>query len=235
MSVHKVTPIWMTQQPMEIIVKSLPEPDEIGTLTEEVVDLAKQGDSDNVQELLDTHNQELATDKLIEMHHLHAEIVEVEIEVVSPSIVPSGNFAELNRTVTCMVLKTNDRHTSCPCHDEFHGSRFYYVRQIEAHEIRRGKGLEVRQSLALSTIQVTVPFSSAKFSEGTIDSWRNHLPPPPSFLHGTESSRMVKVSDRGWPCHEIEPSTTKDPPCKAPLYVKSVESSNILPLVRCGS
>ncbi|GFU61742.1 hypothetical protein TNCV_4612201 [Trichonephila clavipes] len=35
----------------------------------------------------------------------HAEIVEVEIEVVSPSIVPSGNFAELNRADTCMVLK----------------------------------------------------------------------------------------------------------------------------------
>ncbi|GFY24590.1 hypothetical protein TNCV_1016361 [Trichonephila clavipes] len=43
---------------------------------------------------------------------LHAEIVEVEIEVVSPSIAPSENFAELNRTVTCMVLKANDRRTS---------------------------------------------------------------------------------------------------------------------------
>ncbi|GFV75807.1 uncharacterized protein TNCV_1757351 [Trichonephila clavipes] len=63
---------------------------------------------------------------------LHAEIVEVEIEVVSPSIVPSGNFAELNRTVTCMVLKTNDRRTSCPCHDEFHGPRSNYVRQQTA-------------------------------------------------------------------------------------------------------
>ncbi|GFX19234.1 hypothetical protein TNCV_3013781 [Trichonephila clavipes] len=60
---------------------------------------------------------------------LHAEIVEVEIEVVSPSIVPSGNFAELNRTVTCMVLKANDRRTSCPCHDEFRGPRSDYVRQ----------------------------------------------------------------------------------------------------------
>ncbi|GFV00161.1 histone-lysine N-methyltransferase SETMAR [Trichonephila clavipes] len=54
---------------------------------------------------------------------LHAEIVEVEIEVVLPSIVPSGNFAELNRTVTSMVLKANDRRTSCPCHDEFRGPR----------------------------------------------------------------------------------------------------------------
>ncbi|GFW55635.1 hypothetical protein TNCV_120191 [Trichonephila clavipes] len=61
---------------------------------------------------------------------LHAEIVEVEIEVVSPSIVPSGNFAELNRTVTCMVLKANDRRTSCPCHDEFRGPRSDYVRQV---------------------------------------------------------------------------------------------------------
>ncbi|GFX53362.1 transposable element Tcb2 transposase [Trichonephila clavipes] len=60
---------------------------------------------------------------------LHAEIVEVEIEVVSPSVVPSGNFAELNRTVTCMVLKANDRRTSCPCHDEFRGPRSDYVRQ----------------------------------------------------------------------------------------------------------
>ncbi|GFT22456.1 hypothetical protein TNCV_3274241 [Trichonephila clavipes] len=42
----------------------------------------------------------------------HAEIV--EIEVVSPSTVPSGNFAELNRTVTCMVLKVNGRRTSSP-------------------------------------------------------------------------------------------------------------------------
>ncbi|GFU42795.1 hypothetical protein TNCV_3139801 [Trichonephila clavipes] len=61
---------------------------------------------------------------------LHAEIVEVEIEVVSPSIVLSGNFAELNRTVTCMVLKANDRRTSCPCHDEFRGPRSDYVRQV---------------------------------------------------------------------------------------------------------
>ncbi|GFV73654.1 transposable element Tcb1 transposase [Trichonephila clavipes] len=39
---------------------------------------------------------------------------EMEIEVVSPPIVSSGNFTELNRTVTCMVLKTNDRRTSSP-------------------------------------------------------------------------------------------------------------------------
>ncbi|GFU28168.1 retrovirus-related Pol polyprotein from transposon 297 [Trichonephila clavipes] len=69
--------------------------------------------------------------KRTQLHfHLYAEIVEVEIEVVSPSIVPSGNFAELNRTVTCMVFKANDRRTSCPRHDEFRGPRSDYVRQV---------------------------------------------------------------------------------------------------------
>ncbi|GFW78182.1 hypothetical protein TNCV_136511 [Trichonephila clavipes] len=43
--------------------------------------------------------------------------------------------------------------------------------QIEAHEIHRVKGLEVRLSFAsaLSTIQVTVRICSVKFLEGTID------------------------------------------------------------------
>ncbi|GFU87912.1 uncharacterized protein TNCV_934961 [Trichonephila clavipes] len=30
---------------------------------------------------------------------------------------------------TCMVLKANDRRTSCPYHDEFRGPRSDYVRQ----------------------------------------------------------------------------------------------------------
>ncbi|GFX18418.1 hypothetical protein TNCV_4307181 [Trichonephila clavipes] len=34
--------------------------------------------------------------------------------VESPSIVPSENFAELIRTVPCMVLKVNDKRTSSP-------------------------------------------------------------------------------------------------------------------------
>ncbi|GFS81139.1 uncharacterized protein TNCV_1223901 [Trichonephila clavipes] len=39
---------------------------------------------------------------------------------------PLGEF----RRVTCMVLKANDRRTSCPCHDEFRGPRSDYVRQV---------------------------------------------------------------------------------------------------------
>ncbi|GFV23797.1 transposable element Tc3 transposase [Trichonephila clavipes] len=30
---------------------------------------------------------------------------------------------------------------------------------------------------------------------------------------GGRGSRVVKVSDRGWPCPEFEPNTTKEPPC----------------------
>ncbi|GFW58813.1 uncharacterized protein TNCV_4046521 [Trichonephila clavipes] len=44
---------------------------------------------------------------------------------------PFGEVSlSLNRTVTCMVLKANDRRTSCPCHDEFRGPRSDYVRQF---------------------------------------------------------------------------------------------------------
>ncbi|GFW19553.1 uncharacterized protein TNCV_1604451 [Trichonephila clavipes] len=45
---------------------------------------------------------------------------------------PFGEVSlSLNRTVTCMVLKANDRRTSCPCHDEFRGPRSDYVRQLQ--------------------------------------------------------------------------------------------------------
>ncbi|GFW19638.1 uncharacterized protein TNCV_1605291 [Trichonephila clavipes] len=44
---------------------------------------------------------------------------------------PFGEVSlSLNRTVTCTVLKANDRRTSCPCHDEFRGPRSDYVRQV---------------------------------------------------------------------------------------------------------
>ncbi|GFS97368.1 hypothetical protein TNCV_1825121 [Trichonephila clavipes] len=61
-----------------------------------------------------------------------AEIVEVEIEVVLHLSSLRGVSPSLNRTVTCMVLKANDRRTSCPCHDEFRGPRSDYVRQKNA-------------------------------------------------------------------------------------------------------
>ncbi|GFS96240.1 transposon Tf2-9 polyprotein [Trichonephila clavipes] len=50
---------------------------------------------------------------------------------------------------------------------------------------------------------------------------------PISRFGGGRGIRVVKVSGRGWPCHEFDPSTTKDPPCRAVMHVKSVESSNV--------
>ncbi|GFS86075.1 hypothetical protein TNCV_1583241 [Trichonephila clavipes] len=51
---------------------TVPELDEIGIVIEEIVDLAMQinleVNSDDVQELLNSHNRELATDELIERH-----------------------------------------------------------------------------------------------------------------------------------------------------------------------
>ncbi|GFV33092.1 hypothetical protein TNCV_705051 [Trichonephila clavipes] len=44
-------------------------------------------------------------------HEFHAKIVEVDIGGVA-IFRPFGDFSELNRTVTCMVAKANDRRTS---------------------------------------------------------------------------------------------------------------------------
>ncbi|GFY29821.1 uncharacterized protein TNCV_1813951 [Trichonephila clavipes] len=52
---------------------------------------------------------------------------------------PFGEVSlSLNCTVTCMVLKTNDRRTSCPCHDEFRGPRSDSVRQVALATITTG-------------------------------------------------------------------------------------------------
>ncbi|GFX76732.1 hypothetical protein TNCV_664391 [Trichonephila clavipes] len=45
-----------------------------------------------------------------------------------------------------------------------------------------------------------------------------------STLERDRDSRVVKVSDRGWLYHELEPSTTKDLSCMAAMHVKPVES-----------
>ncbi|GFU85813.1 hypothetical protein TNCV_2036441 [Trichonephila clavipes] len=43
------------------------------------------------------------------------------------------------------------------------------------------------------------------------------------------------ASGQGPACHEFKPSTAKDPQCRKAMHEKSVESSNVLPLVWCGS
>ncbi|GFV94706.1 uncharacterized protein TNCV_3864291 [Trichonephila clavipes] len=111
------------------------------------------------------------------------------------------------RPFTCMVLKANDRRTSCPCHDEFRGPRSDYVRQIKAHEIHSGKELDVSLSLALalSTMQETVRFSSEKIPKGR----QMAIPPipPAQFRYGTEGEGNTLQS----PALVIQPTRLSDP------------------------
>ncbi|GFW42376.1 hypothetical protein TNCV_239731 [Trichonephila clavipes] len=62
------------------LTESVSQSDDIVNVIEEVLDLARQinleMDSDEVQELLDSHSQELAIDELIEMHEQKQDIEE---------------------------------------------------------------------------------------------------------------------------------------------------------------
>ncbi|GFV68962.1 hypothetical protein TNCV_3988791 [Trichonephila clavipes] len=137
-----------------------------------------------------------------------AEIMEVEIEVVSQklwrwryesSIVPSGVSQSLNRTVTCMVLKANDRRTSCPCHDEFRGPRSDYVRQtgneyhgvtsLDSDYLTPTGGGEYGVRLMMLWIQHT----RLKLYKGMVAQSCRIV-----ALRRGRGSLVVKISDRDW-------------------------------------
>ncbi|GFT66013.1 hypothetical protein TNCV_1058871 [Trichonephila clavipes] len=136
-----------------------------------------------------------------------------------------------------MVLKANDRRTSCPCHDEFRGPRSDYVRQ----EVETDQAIEEpteimhinqdSEARSCSMAIVVKPFSRSSVvverKKFLINFNLEKLLSPLSALIGAASgrgSRVVLVSERGLLCHGFEPSTTKDPPCRAAMHVKSVES-----------
>ncbi|GFX82204.1 hypothetical protein TNCV_33121 [Trichonephila clavipes] len=68
-----------------VCAESVPDPDEIGNLIEEVVNLAKQinleVDIDGIYELLDFHNQELTIHEFIEKHEQEQDIDELKTQV----------------------------------------------------------------------------------------------------------------------------------------------------------
>ncbi|GFX26438.1 uncharacterized protein TNCV_950361 [Trichonephila clavipes] len=81
---------------------------------------------------------------------------------------PFGEVSlSLNRTVTCMVLKANDRRTSCPCHDEFRGPRSDYVRQ---HKTSNLSNFQAGQTVGarLAEASVTETFHVLRVSTGTV-------------------------------------------------------------------
>ncbi|GFX94789.1 hypothetical protein TNCV_1636511 [Trichonephila clavipes] len=56
---------------------------------------------------------------------------------------------------------------------------------------------------------------------------------PSPIAHG--GSLLVKASDRGWLATSSSPLSLKTRRVRGAMHVKSVESSNVLPLVWCGS
>ncbi|GFU36035.1 uncharacterized protein TNCV_4191371 [Trichonephila clavipes] len=92
---------------------------------------------------------------------------------------PFGEVSlSLNRTVTCMVLKANDRRTSCPCHDEFRGPRSDYVRQFTCRNCGGGDR---------GRVAIYRPFGEVSLS-----------------LNRTVTCMVLKANDRrtSCPCHD---------------------------------
>ncbi|GFU19325.1 uncharacterized protein TNCV_3032471 [Trichonephila clavipes] len=79
-------------------VQSVPGPDEIGNVVEKVVDLIRhinlEVDSDEIKELLVSHNSELIVDELIEMHEQDIEKFESLDPVQSEDRIRVGNLTE---------------------------------------------------------------------------------------------------------------------------------------------
>ncbi|GFX03721.1 hypothetical protein TNCV_2112931 [Trichonephila clavipes] len=77
--------------------------------------------------------------------------------------------------------------------------------------------------------------SSSLTIQQTSVTCRNSVPPSGVGREGISQAfgnwRKVEYWDtpppeshRGLPCHEFEPSTTKEAPCRAAMHVKSIES-----------
>ncbi|GFV72966.1 hypothetical protein TNCV_1329741 [Trichonephila clavipes] len=75
-----------------------------------------------------------------------------------------------------MVLKANDRRTSCPCHDEFRGPRSDYVRQgsltlINQTISKYERNIVYTHSLPDLNRHLTLPAATGSFA-----AWEEGLP-----------------------------------------------------------
>ncbi|GFW24770.1 hypothetical protein TNCV_1960371 [Trichonephila clavipes] len=78
-----------------------------------------------------------------------------------------------------MVLKANDRRTSCPCHDEFRGPRSDYVRQVALATTKNSDRLLIKEiGSRVGRNQTTVMRICDRWmQEGTTDRLgRSHQP-----------------------------------------------------------
>ncbi|GFX21787.1 hypothetical protein TNCV_2310661 [Trichonephila clavipes] len=68
-----------------------------------------------------------------------------------------------------------------------------------------------------------------------INQWKAIVTDRVNWRRGGRGNPVVKVMDSWLACYEFEPSATKDPPRRCTMHNKSVESSDVLPLVWSGS
>ncbi|GFS82979.1 hypothetical protein TNCV_1568511 [Trichonephila clavipes] len=77
---------------------------------------------------------------------------------------------------------------------------------------------------AAGAFTVEAYFSNGRLVIAVQRAFRHHLDIPPRGRVLPDRNRPA-VAQWSWQaCHEFEPSTTKDPPCRAAMYVKSIGS-----------
>ncbi|GFV93727.1 hypothetical protein TNCV_366281 [Trichonephila clavipes] len=81
-----------------------------------------------------------------------------------------------------MVLKANDRRTSCPCHDEFRGPRSDYVRQRQ-----KRSSPQKRRCFPNAPGRWIVTGTSEEDSEDECERYASHT--PPDHAHWRDADR----------------------------------------------
>ncbi|GFV37515.1 uncharacterized protein TNCV_127261 [Trichonephila clavipes] len=110
--------------------------------------------------------------------------------------------------------------------------------QDEAH-LSEVEALKIKNSALLRDLEEVMESRDEKAKENAgmaakLEHMDKELKHAKEALSGVRGSQVVKLTD-SWPaCHEFEPSTTEDQPCRVAMYVKSVKSSNVLFRWWCG-
>ncbi|GFW54816.1 hypothetical protein TNCV_2654561 [Trichonephila clavipes] len=134
----------------------------------------------------------------------------------------------VTKTIHDVWTPSPNFHTTPLSLDRYHPSphgRFFLSSPKVVHELPIMRGLGSGPGLVafLLTVMDAADTPPHAFLAAPL-----RFAPPPCVRHrllrvGGGSGCGSRVSDRGLPCHEFKPSTTKDPPCRAAMHAKSVE------------
>ncbi|GFT68286.1 uncharacterized protein TNCV_659051 [Trichonephila clavipes] len=143
-----------------------------------------------------------------------------------------------------MVLKANDRRTSCPCHDEFRGPRSDYVRQVNAattpgyqylSEFARGFIVDAREmGHSISEVSMEFGFSHTTISRvyreyqesGNTSNLRRYCGRK-KFMQVRDQRRLTRIikRDRGATLLQISADFKAGPSTNVPVRTFSDTSS----------